>query len=75
MPNLPKFVTKFFWGDDTKTLSFSKHKKYISQTLLEKGNLRSIKWLFKKQSKKTIKKNLSSKMSKKSRNFWKLYLN
>ena len=74
MLKLPRFITKFFWGDDSKELSLSKHKKYISQTLLEKGNLRSIKWLLKKQSKKLLKKTLSPKMNKKSRNFWEIYL-
>ncbi|OGD73335.1 hypothetical protein A3K29_04365 [Candidatus Collierbacteria bacterium RIFOXYB2_FULL_46_14] len=74
MSLLPKFVTRFFWGDNTKDLSLSKHGKYISQTLMDKGDLPSIKWLLKKKSKKQLKKNISPKMNKKARNFWKIYL-
>lgn len=74
MVKLPKFVTKLFWGDDTRSLSYPKHKKYISQTIMQKGNLKAANWLLKKQSKKEVKKSLNSKMDKKSHNFWKLYL-
>ncbi len=74
MVKLPKFVSKLFWGDDPNSLSYSKHKKYISQTIMQKGNLKATSWLLKKQSKKNLKKNITSKMDKKSKNFWNLYL-
>lgn len=74
MVKMPKFVTKLFWGDDLKSLSYSKHKRYISQSIMQKGNLKAAGWLLKKESKKMLKKNLSPKMDKKSLNFWKLYL-
>lgn len=73
MPQLPKFITKYFWGDDTKELSLEKHKKYITDTILERGDTRAVRWLTKKVPKKQIKKNLSKKLSPKSRNFWNLY--
>jgi len=70
---LPGFISKYFWGDDLRELNMAKHKKYISNTILEKGNLKAVKWLTSKVSKKELKKNLSKKMSPKSRNFWQLY--
>lgn len=73
MSILPKYITKFFWGDSLKDLSVKKNKKYISQTILEKGDLPAIKWLLKKQPKKQLKKMVSPKMDKKSRNFWQIY--
>jgi hypothetical protein len=73
MSLLPKYIRKFFWGDSPKDLSLGANSKYISQTLLNKGDLPAIRWLFKKQTKKQLKKNISSKMDKKSRNFWGVY--
>ncbi len=74
MPTLPKYITRYFWGDDLKTLSFPKHSTYITRTLMDKGDSRAIKWLFHKSDKKTIKKQISPKMNKKSINFWNIYL-
>ncbi len=70
---IPRFISKYFWGDDLRDLSMAKHKNYISNTILEKGNARAVKWLTGKVSKQELKKNLSKKMSPKSRNFWRLY--
>lgn len=74
MSVLPKLITRFFWGDNLKQLSLKKHPKYIIETILEKGDLPATKWLLKKTTKKNLKKSISSKMSKKSRNFWQIYL-
>lgn len=70
---IPKFIAKYFWGDDLGELRMAKHKKYIANTILEKGNAKAVKWLIGKVSRKELKKNLSKKMSPKSRNFWQLY--
>lgn len=73
MPILPKFITKYFWGDDTKALSIKRHKKYISNTILEKGDLKAFRWLASKVSKKQIKQTISKLKNPKSKNFWQLY--
>jgi len=73
MSILPKHIAKFFWGDNLKDLSFKKNSKYISKTILSKGDLPAIKWLFKKQPKKQLEKFIKPKMDKKSRNFWQIY--
>ena len=73
--NLPDYVLKYFWGDDLKELSWDKHRDYITETILEKGDEDSVRWLFSKLDKEAIKKSLSDfKLSPKSRNFWSVYL-
>jgi len=68
-------VEKFFWGDDLTQLRWSTHKKYIIQTLLEKGDQNSVQWLFEHADPTEIRALLPSlKLSTKSSNFWKLYL-
>ncbi|MBU1127344.1 MAG: hypothetical protein ABIH88_02375 [Patescibacteria group bacterium] len=72
---LPKFVCKYFWGDDLKDLSWNKHKKYIIQTILEKGDSDAVSWLLSITDKKDLKSILPSlKLSPKSSNFWSLCL-
>ena len=72
---LPEFITRYFWGDDLQQLNFSKNKKYILQTLLERGNQRAIQWLFSNLDRDSIKSLLPEiKLSKKSAHFWNIYL-
>jgi len=72
---LPNFVTQHFWGDNLLDLSWEKNQKYIIQTLLERGNIDSLSWLFSKINKKEVKEQLPNlKLSSKSANFWKVYL-
>jgi len=74
-PQLPEFITRYFWGDDLHQLDFSKNKKYILQVLLERGNQKAIQWLFSVLDKDTIKNILPTiKLSKKSTQFWNIYL-
>lgn len=74
MSKLPKYITRYFWGDDLKSLSFAKHASHITRTLLEKGDTPAIKWLLKKSNKSLLKKELHPRMNKKSKNFWQIYL-
>lgn len=72
---IPPYVAKYFWGDNLKDLSWDEHKEYIVQTILEKGDRKSIAWLFSKLSKKKIKEDLPNlKLTPKSKNFWFIYL-
>ena len=73
MPLLPEFITKYFWGDNSKELSIKKHKKYISSTILEKGDVKDFRWLTSKVSKKQLKQVVSKLKDPKSKNFWRLY--
>ena len=72
---IPPFAAKYFWGDNLQDLDLQNHKKYIIQTLLDKGNQESLHWLFSVFDKKAIKQLLPGlKLSKKSANFWAVYL-
>ncbi len=72
---LPHQIIKYFWGDNLSSLSWEKHKQFILQTLLEKGDQEAIAWLFNRAKKAEIKSMLPSlKLSKKSAGFWNFYL-
>lgn len=73
--SIPPYVLKYFWGDDLKELDLQKNNTYIIQTLLEKGDKEAIKWLFSTLGINTIKNTLPTlKLSRKSQQFWNLYL-
>lgn len=73
--SIPDAVKKYFWGDDLSELSWIKHKKYIIQTLLERGNTSSLRWLFQQITHDEVKKMLFTlRLQKKSSNFWNVYL-
>lgn len=73
--DIPESAKKYFWGDSLSDLSWPKHKKYIIQTLLEKGNKPSLRWLFSLVTRNEVKGMLSTlRLPKKSSNFWNIYL-
>jgi uncharacterized UBP type Zn finger protein len=72
---IPIVAKKYFWGDNLSDLSWPKHKKYIVQTLLERGNTSSLRWLFQHITREEVKKMLPTlRLPKKSNNFWGVYL-
>jgi len=72
---LPSHIKRLFWGDDLSELDFDKHRDYIIQTILERGDQTQVKWLFQQVSPQYVKKRLSwYKLSPKSANFWRLML-
>ena len=73
--SLPPFLKSYFWGDDLSLLNLKDNQKYIVQTILENGDNKALRWLFSVVKKQTILTFLSSlKLSKKSANFWQIYL-
>ena len=72
---LPYSVTRYFWGDNLQEINPEKHAKYITQTVLEKGDTEALRWLFSVFPAQVIKTMLPDlKMNKKSTHFWKIYL-
>ncbi len=72
---LPKYARKYFWGDDLNELNWQDHQQYIVQTLLERGDVEAIAWLFQQLSKEEICEIVGKvRLSPKSRNFWITYL-
>lgn len=75
MTRLPDYVKLYFWGDDLSDLSWEKHRNYIIQTLLEKGDVPSLHWLFARISKSEVKKLLPNlHLQPRSNHFWNIYL-
>ena len=73
--SLPKTLNKYFWGDNLDELNWQDHQKYITKTLLEKGDVDAVKWLLNTVNKQTLLKQLPElKLSAKSNNFWQIYL-
>lgn len=73
---LPKFLHQYFWEIEAGKLNPTNKTFYIVERLMDKGDLKAIKWLFKHFSKKDLKKTyLSSRnISRFSRSFWAAYL-
>jgi hypothetical protein len=75
MTTLPDYVTKYFWGDDLNELSWEKHQKYVTETILNRGNTEAVNWLFGKVDKNRLMGDLGKyKLNPKSANFWRIYL-
>ena len=72
--DIPSQAKKYFWGDDLSQLDFRSHQRYIIQTLLNKGDVNAISWLFGSVGVDTIKTMLPQlKLDEKSRNYWNIY--
>lgn len=72
---LPEHVTTYFWGDDLEQLNWDQHKNYIVQTLLDKGDIHALHWLFQQTTKAELQTLLPSlRLQPKSLNFWNIYL-
>ena len=72
---IPPQVTKYFWGDDLNELSWEKHRTYIIQTILEKGDRSAVEWLLNRADKYELAQILPSlKLGQLSANFWQIYL-
>jgi hypothetical protein len=75
MTTIPDYVTKYFWGDNLAELSWEKHQKYITETLLNRGNTEAVSWLLGKVDRNRLASDLSMyKLNPKSANFWRIYL-
>ena len=72
---LPSHIAQYFWGDDISQLDLEKNRKYILETLLEKGDSEAIHWLFSIINKQAIFNFLPKlRLNKKSERFWNIYL-
>jgi len=72
---LPRYVLDYFWGDDLSELNFNQHRRYIIETLLERGDAMAVRWLFSVVDRHTVYGMLPSlRLSKKSMHFWHIYL-
>ncbi len=73
---LPAFVHRYFWDIDPTRLDAAQYPAYVVERLLEYGDLPSVRWLLDTFPRETIVQVLqqSRKLSRRSANFWALYL-
>lgn len=72
---LPKYLHQYFWGDRLGELNLNDHRRYITQTILEKGDRQAASWLLKITGKSALKEQLKTlSLTPRSANFWQLYL-
>ncbi len=68
---LPKEVKKFFWDIDISKATPARHKKYYISRILDKGDGKSVSWLFKMFGRGVVKRSVSSlKLTPRSANYW-----
>lgn len=74
---LPAFLKKYFWDVDFNLLDFEKSRTFILKRILDRGDDKTLKWLFKYYTKADIKQLLltTRDLSAKTANFWAIYLN
>jgi len=73
---VPAELRRFFWDVDPVGLDPLRHKAYIIDRILEFGDEKAVRWLFKAYTRDDITAILESSrsLSVKSRNFWHLRL-
>ena len=72
---LTKYLHQYFWGDRLNELNLKDHRRYINQTILEKGDRQAAAWLLKTNGKISLRRQLKFlSLTPKSANFWWLYL-
>ena len=73
---LPQNFKKYFWDCDFNSLVWESHKFFITERILNFGEMDSVKWLLLKLSKKDlldyVKK--SKNIDSKTKNYWEIIL-
>jgi hypothetical protein len=75
--NFPSYLGKNFWDVDIKKLDIEKHATFILERILEFGDEKAVRWLFKHftNDKITDAIRTSRNISLKSANFWSNFFN
>jgi hypothetical protein len=73
---LPRFLFKYFWDVDAGKINPQKQSVYVLERLMDKGDLKALKWVLKYFSKKDLRRVFlnSRNISKFSRPLWALFL-
>jgi hypothetical protein len=77
MRSLPIFLKRYFWDVEFSKLDKRSYASFIIERVLEYGDERAIRWLFKHFKKPELKKTLTKRqdISPLSANYWSLILN
>lgn len=76
MKALAEHLQQYFWETDLSKINLEKNREYIIERILELGDSDAVQWLFSTFSliEITTTINNSRRISKKSINFWKIFL-
>ncbi len=78
MKKAPKFLKPYLWSYNIKKIDPEKDKKLIVNVVLNWGDGKSTKWLFKFYGKKEVSKIANNipkgQWDRRSLNFWRLFL-
>lgn len=74
--SLPPELKKYFWDCDFADLSFERHAVFITERILNFGNLATVKWLMGIVDQAFLRQVVthSRNLDPKTRNFWKIML-
>jgi len=74
--NLPENLRKYFWDCNFEDLRTDQYAFFISERILNFGNMDSLTWLFDQIDKKFLIDviNTSRNLNKKTKNYWKTIL-
>ena len=72
MKKLPVFLKEYFWDVDFKKMSLKSHRSFIIKRVLDRGDAKAIRWLFKNFKSDEIQNLLltTKDLSQKTANFW-----
>ena len=67
-------LRKYFWDCDFEALSMNQYPVFISERILNLGDIYSLRWLFSEIDKEFLINlvNKSRNLNKKAKNYWKL---
>jgi hypothetical protein len=73
---LPLEFRKYFWDCEFSDLNFDKYPRFISERLLNYGDINSLKWLLSLTNRKFLKNivKTSRNLNNKTKNYWELIL-
>lgn len=73
---LPEMLKEYFWDCDFDELSLEKYPFYITERILNFGDMTSLRWLLDRIDRKLLTEVVekSRNLSKKARNYWEIML-
>ena len=77
MNSLPRFLKKYFWDVEFSDIDKKGNSRFIIERILEYGDKKTVRWLFKNYSLKEIKGVIYKTrfLSHRSLFFWTIFLN
>ena len=74
---LPSYVKKYFWDADVNKLDMPRQADYVIARLLQYGDIRSMRWLFRHTDKEDVRRAIINRRGIPARSlcFWTLFFN